>query len=55
MSVARGDARAARGSGDDWGSYYENEPEVIVGKLADPAGHWCRGEVTPAPARAPGA
>lgn len=42
MPVARGDASVAADSGDHWGSYYENEPVVIVGKLADPAGRWCR-------------
>lgn len=41
MPIARGDASVTAGSGDHWGSYYENDPVVIVGKLADPAGHWC--------------
>jgi hypothetical protein len=55
MSVARGDARVATESGDDWGSYYENEPLVIVGRLADPAGYWCGGVAMQVPAGAPGA
>lgn len=46
LPVARGDRSVATDSGDDWGSYYENEPVVIVGKLADPAGHWCGADVT---------
>lgn len=25
---------------DDWGSYYDHEPVVIIGKLADPQGSW---------------
>jgi hypothetical protein len=25
-----------------WGSYYEHEPVVIVGKLSDPRGDWIR-------------
>lgn len=54
MSVARGDAGAAAECGNDWGSYYENEPVVIVGKLADPAGYWC-GDAVRVPVRAPGA
>lgn len=41
LAVARGDASVAADGGDHWGSYYENEPLVIVGKLADPVGHWC--------------
>lgn len=41
LPVALGDPVAAKDSGDDWGSYYENAPVVIVGKLADPAGLWC--------------
>jgi len=27
-------------SGDDWGSYYDFEPVVILGKLSDPQGSW---------------
>lgn len=27
-------------SDDDWGSYYDHEPVVIVGKLVDPSGAW---------------
>ena len=27
---------------DDWGTYYEHEPEVILGKLSDPRGSWFR-------------
>lgn len=27
-------------SGDDWGSYYDHDPVVIVGKLSDPQGSW---------------
>ena len=27
-------------SADEWGSYYDHEPVVIVGKLADPHGAW---------------
>ena len=30
-----------------WGSYYDNEPVVIVGKLDDPTGNWCYGEPEP--------
>lgn len=28
---------------DKWGSYYEHDPVVVVGKLSDPQGHWFRG------------
>jgi hypothetical protein len=31
-------------SRDHWGSYYEQEPVVIVGKLSDPQGNWFRQE-----------
>ena len=31
-------------SRDEWGSYYEQEPVVIVGKLSDPRGNWFRHE-----------
>lgn len=55
MPVACGDAGAANESGDDWGSYYENEPIVIVGMLADPAGDWCSDGAAIVPAAAPGA
>lgn len=41
LAVAIGDANAVKDGGDDWGTYYESSPLVIVGKLADPAGHWC--------------
>ena len=41
LPVALGDPLAGSDSGDDWGSYYDNAPVVIVGKLADPAGYWC--------------
>ena len=27
-------------SADDWGSYYDHEPVVIIGKLSDPQGSW---------------
>lgn len=27
---------------DQWGSYYDHEPVVIIGKLADPRGNWFR-------------
>ena len=30
-------------SKDHWGSYYEHEPIVIIGKLSDPRGNWFRG------------
>lgn len=30
-------------TGDSWGSYFENDPVVIVGRLSDPSGHWCSG------------
>lgn len=55
MPVARGDVGAARECGNDWGSYYDNDPVVIVGKLADPAGYWCSSRAIRVPARAPGA
>lgn len=51
VPVARGEAGAVAPSGDDWGSYYDNDPVVIVGKLADPGGRWCRGTTLTAGAR----
>lgn len=27
-------------SADDWGTYYEHEPVVVIGKLSDPQGSW---------------
>lgn len=55
MPVGCGVATAAPAGGGDWGSYYENEPVVIVGKLSDPAGYWCGDEDVQMPAWAPGA
>lgn len=55
LPVARGELSVARDSGDDWGTYYENEPVVIVGNLADPAGHWLGGDKARSPSGPPGA
>ena len=41
LPIAAANAGRVSDTGDDWGSYYDNEPVVIVGKLDDPAGHWC--------------
>ena len=27
---------------DDWGSYYSNDPQVVIGNLRDAGGYWCR-------------
>ena len=43
MPVTAADAKRIPAAGDRWGSYYDNDPVVIVGKLDDPEGHWCRG------------
>lgn len=39
IATARQDA--VRGQADQWGSYYDNDPMVVVGRLDDPQGHWC--------------
>ena len=41
LTVAYAAESAVSGSGDRWGSYYSNDPQVIVGKLSDPQGGWC--------------
>lgn len=41
LTVAYASESAVSGSGDRWGSYYSNDPQVIVGKLSDPQGSWC--------------
>jgi len=41
LAVAYAAESAVSGSGDRWGSYYSNDPQVIVGKLDDPRGSWC--------------
>ena len=47
MPVAAATADRVRHGRDRWGTYYDNEPIVIVGRLSDPCGHWCRGTITP--------
>jgi len=39
IATAREDA--VRGEADQWGSYYDNDPLVVVGRLDDPQGNWC--------------
>jgi len=39
IATAREDA--VRGESDRWGSYYDNDPLVVVGRLDDPEGNWC--------------
>ena len=46
LAVATADSTRVR-DGDRWGSYYDNEPVVIVGKLDDPQGRWCSGHAGP--------
>lgn len=41
LTVAYAAESAVSGTGDRWGSYYSNDPQVIVGKLVDPQGRWC--------------
>jgi Thermostable hemolysin len=41
MPVAKATADRVRDNRDAWGTYYDNEPIVIVGKLCDPRGRWC--------------
>lgn len=41
LTVAYASESAVSGSGDRWGSYYSNDPQVIIGKLSDPQGRWC--------------
>lgn len=39
-SVAIADPASIDNASDAWGSYYEHDPVVVVGKLSDPEGHW---------------
>lgn len=42
LELAAATDQARLPPGDQWGSYYDNDPVVVVGKLSDPQGHWCR-------------
>ena len=42
FSIASASLERITDARDDWGTYYEHEPEVIVGKLSDPRGTWFR-------------
>jgi hypothetical protein len=41
LTIATAREDAVRGHADQWGSYYDNDPLVIVGNLEDPSGRWC--------------
>lgn len=42
FSVASARLERIANARDDWGTYYDHEPEVIAGKLSDPRGTWFR-------------
>ncbi|MDH4109736.1 MAG: thermostable hemolysin [Gammaproteobacteria bacterium] len=41
LAIATAREDAVREHSDRWGTYYDNDPLVIVGSLDDPAGDWC--------------
>lgn len=41
-TVGIADANRLPPGRDHWGDYYDNEPVVVIGKLDDPGGRWCR-------------
>lgn len=49
LPVGIADANLVPSGKDTWGDYYENEPVVILGKLDDPQGNWCRRFEPPIP------
>lgn len=42
LAIAAAREEKIRSQADDWGSYYSNDPQVVIGKLPDVGGHWCR-------------
>lgn len=42
VTVARASEEAVYHAGDAWGSYYDNDPHIIVGRLDDPRGRWIK-------------
>ncbi len=44
--VARAEAARLGSDTSHWGSYYDKDPMVIVGRLDDPRGLWCRPRAT---------
>ena len=41
LVIAAAKQDAVSGESDRWGSYYDNDPLVVVGRLDDPEGNWC--------------
>lgn len=41
LPIAAADQELVANTPDSWGTYYEHDPIVIVGKLDDPHGRWC--------------
>lgn len=42
LTIAAAREERVRCQADAWGSYYSNDPQVVIGKLPDAGGHWCR-------------
>lgn len=45
LPVAAASPENVRPTEDRWGTYYDYDPVVVVGRLDDPSGHWCRDAV----------
>lgn len=43
LTIATAREDAVRHKPDAWGSYYSDDPQVVVGSLRDPGGSWCSG------------
>ncbi len=50
LPVAAANQELVRNKPDRWGTYYEHDPVVIIGKLDDPEGLWCANAVKARPA-----
>lgn len=46
LPVAAASQDLVRNKPDRWGTYYEHDPVVIIGKLGDPEGLWCANSTT---------
>ena len=54
LPIAAATADRVQPSVDQWGTYYDYDPVVVVGRLSDPRGSWCRDAVTAARQRTAG-
>lgn len=41
LAIATARAECVQHGPDAWGTYYSNDPQVVVGNLLDPGGAWC--------------